>query len=65
METAIKYPNEWKRNTYKENRFRSDYGKIKARYTRNSENGFSETEDESYIRGYRAAIKDVKKLNKN
>ena len=29
----IKYPNPWKAKTYRETRFRSDYGHIKKLYT--------------------------------
>ena len=57
-------PNKWTKKVFKERRFRPDYGETKSLYSQTTQTGKQITEDESYVRGYRDAIKDIKLLNK-
>ena len=59
----IKYPNPWKRKVFKENRFRTDIGTVKVKFTQSFGLSFFETENEAYVNGYKKAINDVKLLN--
>ena len=59
----IKYPNPWKAKTYRETRFRSDYGHIKKLYTQLKNSGLTETESLEYVNGYRRAVQEIKLLN--
>ena len=59
----IKFPNKWNKRVRKEKRFRPDYGETKAIFSQITKSGYKETEDRSFVEGYRQAIKDMRFLN--